>query len=252
MSARYIFDTNIWVDVGRGTLTCEELRNRARSNLALAPLVIIELVLGTVKAREARFAQNKSMIECMAAGEPEILELPLVFVNKVVWNLAFGKSEVRPSHYRTLLNQLVGSGTRAEFLKKAEQRDSPWNKMTDLPSIHEGVLEKELKALEALGVGGSLHARMAKTYRFAGLFPDPDWFAVTFSAAIEFTRSWLTLVRNGAKPRKNNRGMYIDSQLFWYLADPDMIIVTEEDFTEITASPQKSRIISFEEFRART
>ncbi len=123
--------------------------------------------------------------------------------------------------------------------------------MSELPSIHEGVLEKELKALEKLG-GGLIHHRMVKMYGLAGLFPDPDWFATKFSAAIEFTESWVRLVRNGAKPRKNNRGMYIDSQLFWYLADPEMIIVTREDFTEITVSPQRFRIISFEQFRAIT
>ncbi len=45
--------------------------------------------------------------------------------------------------------------------------------------------------------------------------------------------------------------MYVDNQLFWYLADPEAVIVTDEDFSnEIKRSPQKNRIISYENFRS--
>jgi hypothetical protein len=43
--------------------------------------------------------------------------------------------------------------------------------------------------------------------------------------------------------------MYVDNQLFFYLADPEAVIVTNEDFSnEIRKSPQKTRIISYEAF----
>jgi hypothetical protein len=90
---------------------------------------------------------------------------------------------------------------------------------------------------------------MARLYRLGGLLPDPELFARTFSAAIEFLKYSVLQVRRGANPKKNNRGLYIDSQLFWYLGDPNAVVVTNEDFSqEIRSSPQKNRIISLDAF----
>ncbi len=43
--------------------------------------------------------------------------------------------------------------------------------------------------------------------------------------------------------------MYVDFQLFFYLADPQAVVVSNENFCgEIVKSPQRNRIISFGEF----
>jgi len=44
----YILDTNIWVDVGQGLLSCSKLK-KPGVEVALAPLMVIELVWGVVK-----------------------------------------------------------------------------------------------------------------------------------------------------------------------------------------------------------
>jgi len=176
---RYILDTNIWVELAGKRLTCNDVRN-AGVQIALAPLVIIELVNGVIRGGEARFADNKAMIACMAQGQPEILELPKIFVNKLIWNLPFGRA--CPLGFPSGPNDVALSA---------------W-----------------------------------------GLRPDPDWFSAKFSAGIEFLIASIVQVRNGANPQKNNRGLYVDSQFFWYLGDPELTIVTMENFSsEINASP---------------
>jgi hypothetical protein len=250
---RYILDTNIWVELARRRLSCNALRGKPGVQIALAPLAIIELVTGLIRGGETRFADNKAMIACMAQGQPEILELPRIFVNRLIWNLPpSGSSGVRPEHYMLLMNLVLQSNSLADFLAKAEASESLWKRMTHLHSIHESVLDKELASLRTLSERAhvkSLPVHMTWLYRSGGMLPDPDWFTAKFSAAIEFLISSIVQVRNGANPQKNNRGVYVDSQFFWYLGDPDLTIVSEEDFSpEIKVSPQTARIISLNAF----
>jgi len=151
-----------------------------------------------------------------------------------------------------LMDLLIQAKTFSDFLAETERPDSIWRRMNELDSIHEGILERELTSLETLARASlrALPVNLARMYRFSGLLPDPDFVEARFSAAIEFLRSSITQVRTGAKPRKNDRGLYVDQQLFFYLADPEAVVVTNENFSrEIKTSPQRSRIISYREFR---
>jgi hypothetical protein len=247
----YILDTNIWVDVGQGLLSCSKLK-KPGVEIALAPLMIIELVWGVVKGGESRFSANRALFDCMARVGSSVMELPRVAIFNKLWNIREAVSGVRPEHYMTLMNILIGSNSHKEFLAKAEAPGNPWVKLSNLDSIHKAVLDKELTALKPLAEKASvrtLHMHMVRAYQLGGLLPDPDLFVQTFSAAVEFLKYMVMQVRNGANPVKNNRGSYVDSQLFWYLGDPDAVVVSKEDFSnEIRLSPQKSRIISFSEF----
>ncbi len=249
---RYIFDTNIWANVSRKRLSCDDLRGKAGVQIALAPLAIVELVRGVVRGGEFRFAANRAMVECMARDQPEILELPKIFVHKLIWNLSSSISGVRPEHYTLLMDLIVQSSSLAKFLAKAEAPGSVWKKMTDLYSIHESVLDKELGSLKKLAEQASLKSipvHITRFYQLGGLRPDPEFLVFKFSAAVEFLVNSIAQVRNGANPLKNNRGLYVDSQFFWYLGDPDLTIVTKEDFSsDIKVSPQASRIISLDAF----
>jgi len=250
---KYVFDTNLWVDVSRGVLSCRDLQAPPGSSVVLSPLVIIELVNGVVQGGEEKFTQNRSMVRCMTCAGPEILELPRVFVETVIWNVPRDNGRVRPEHYRILLDMLAESASHADFLQRTEAVGSVWTRLSSLGSIHHDVLQKELKAMEIMAGSASLstlHVHMARLYACGGLFPDPDWFQDRFSAAVEYLRTWVRMVRNGANPRKNNRGIYLDSQHFWYLADPKLVLVSNEDFSdELRESPQRVRVISLEAFR---
>jgi hypothetical protein len=199
----YILDTNIWIDVGQRLLPCSKLK-KPGVEVALAPLMIIELVRGVVRGGEARFPKNKALFECLADVGSSVMELPRVAMFAKLWNVNQGISGVRPKHYMDLMNLLIGSSSHSEFLKKAES-GSMWTKMSNLDAIHEGVLDKELNALNPLAKRASiktLHLHMARGYKLSGLLPDPELFAVTFSAAIEFLKYWVRQVRNGANPAK--------------------------------------------------
>jgi hypothetical protein len=248
----YILDSNIWIDLEQGRLTCNNLTGRKTVKVVVAPFMIIELVRATVKGGEQYFLEKKPMFECMA--NLEILELTKVFMFKTLWNVdGGGVSRVRPAHYKLLIDLLIGSDSLAEFLTKTEAPGSIWKETANWDAIHEGVLEKELRALDKLARGASLktlHMHMSRMYRLGGLEPDPAMVGVTFSAAIEFLRSSASKIRQGANPLKNDRGLYIDSQLFYYLADPEAVVVSNEDFSnEIKLSPQRNRIISYQQFQ---
>jgi hypothetical protein len=246
----YILDSNIWIDVAQGKLQCTDVIGKPNARVALAPFMITELVRGIVKGGEPYFLRNRSMIECM--DESEILELPKVFIYQILWNVLGGVSKVRPHHYSELLGLVVGSNSLAGFLKKAEA-GSVWKRTTDLDSIHKGVLDKELASLGTLAERASvktLHVHMTRTNQLGGLVPDPDAFETKFSAAVEFLKSSVLQVRRGANVQKNNPGLYVDNQLFFYLADPAAVVVSNEDFSQqIRKSPQRNRIIGYEQFR---
>jgi hypothetical protein len=247
----YIPDSNIWIDLSQGKISCNDLLGKAQLKVVVAPLMIVELVRGTIRGGEQHFQQNRAMFSCMV--NCDILELPRVFIFGLLWKVYGGVSEVRPAHYKILFQMLVNSNSIADFLNKAEAPGSVWKKMSDLDSIHETVLDKELASLKILAKKASvktLHVHMAQLYKMGNIPPDPELIENKFSAALEFLRSSVIQVRNGANPLKNNRGMYIDNQLFYYLADPDAVFVSNEDFSgEIKTSPQKNRIISFAQFR---
>jgi hypothetical protein len=247
-----MFDTNVWIDVSRGQIRCRDLREKVGTGLVLSPLTITELVRGSVNGNEENFARDQQMFKCMVDGSPEMLELPKVFVYKILWNLDWGVSGVRPHHYRTLLEMLISSKTLFEFLRKAEAPGGAWTKITQLHSIHESVLEKELKSLQSLAQGASLKAlpvHISLLYACGGLIADPAIIEQRFSAAIEYLRTSILRVRQGAKPWKNDPGSYVDSQFFWYLADPRIVPVTKEDFSDdIRVSSQRTQIISYDAF----
>jgi len=45
---------------------------------------------------------------------------------------------------------VVGSNSHKEFLRRTEAAGSVWKRMSELDSIHEGVLDKELRSLGKL------------------------------------------------------------------------------------------------------
>jgi hypothetical protein len=247
----YIFDTNIWIDLSRREVRCEDLLGKAGLTVALAPFIINEFIKGVVAGRGNRFESDRSAIECLASFKPEVLELPKNFIYRRLWNIRRDQAAVSPEQYRVLIDLVVRSKSLEAFLQKTD-RSSDWQRIRDVNSIHKDVLDKELGSLGALAKSASLKTlavHMVRGYELGGLIPDPSLFETTFSAALEFLKTSIVQVRRGAKPQKNNRGMYVDSQLFWYLADPLAVIVTREDFSvEIKQSPQKDRILSYEEF----
>lgn len=114
--------------------------------------------------------------------------------------------------------------------------------------IHNDVLDQELVALRripqrtALGV---LATRMCGWFGAPGCRPNPIMFRQTFSAAPEFLEHSLGKVQRGAKPEKNDRGLFVDFQLLFYLADPNIYFLTSEDFsTKVKTSSQADRILA--------
>src|SRR5574337_1170524 len=99
----------------------------------------------------------------------DILELPRIFMNAVLWNLHEGIGNVRPEHYTILMDLLVRSSSLADFLKRTEEPESIWKRLRELDSIHENVLDKELRSLKTLAESASVKALSTNMARMCSL-----------------------------------------------------------------------------------
>ena len=65
-----------------------------------------------------------------------------------------------------------------------------------------------------------------------GVCPDPKLFRLHFSAAIEYYEASIAKMRAmNAKAGKKKQGMYGDLQLLFYLADPKIALLTNDQFS---------------------
>ncbi len=237
----YLPDTNILIDFRRDPAVFPKLKEAQKNGkeFRIAPPVLIEFVRGFVRHGAATFEEDKKVFEWLLGQK--VMELPCPFIAQTVGCTAERHSGVEPTHYSELIKMAVSSADIEEFVRTGEAAGSVWNEISRADEIHDAEVDKEIGALEKLARradGVDLAAILAKSFSM-----DPALAHERFSAAIEFLESSMSLVRNGANPRKNNRGLYVDFQLLLYLADPDIAILTREDFSkEIKRSPQISRI----------
>jgi hypothetical protein len=246
----FLLDTNVWIGVGRDALLTAKLEKAVanQGKCLIAPPALIELVRGLVLHGKETFAEDKKTYQWMKDHKCEVLELPRPFMAKVLGSTSPTKSGVVPTHYGQLIDMVVNSATFDEFVQQCNANGSVWKSVESLDGIHEGQIEKQLRSLEDLArQGGDLGipGRLSMMFGAPGSRPKPLIISRQFSAAIEYLETSVRkVVHQGANPRKNDRGLYVDFQLLMYLAIPGLIFLTNEDFSgEIKKSPQKDRIV---------
>jgi hypothetical protein len=245
----FLPDTNVWKYIGKDEVFTQRFEKAlaAGDKFLIGPPALIELVRGLVRGGEERFAEDQKMFAWMMKTKCEILDLTRPFMAKVLRTNLPANSGVFPAHYGKLIETAANSPNFGEFVKSCNAKDSVWNNIESLDQIHEGQVEKELMSLEDLAKRRKaldIPGRLAGTFGAPGCRPIPFVISRRFSAAIEYLDTSVRKVAQGAKPRKNNRGLYVDWQLLTYLAIPDLLFLTNEDFSEeISKSPQKERIV---------
>jgi hypothetical protein len=245
----FIPDTNVWKHIGKDEVFTPRFERSlaSGSQFLVAPPVLIELVRGLVRGGEERFSDDQKMFAWMKNNKCEILDLTRPFMARVLRTSIPANSGVFPAHYAQLIEMIVSSGTFSEFVQRSNAAGSVWKDIDSLDQIHEGQIEKELRALEELAKRHrdlNVPARLANTFGAPGCRPVPIVIRRTFSAAIEYLETSVQKMVQGANPRKNDRGLYVDWQMLMYLAIPDAMFLTSEDFTgEVSKSPQKTRIV---------
>jgi len=247
----YLPDTNVLVDLGRDPAVQTKLENaeQSGSKFVIAPSTMTELTVGVVKGGATYFEQNKKIVTWLLAHSDAILDLPRPFIGKI---LGFPSkwSQVETHHHVQRVEMVANSQTFDEFLKRKDAVGSVWSDIDQAAQIHDAQVDKEFTALEKfakLPQGRvDVVAMLCKTFAVGGVCPDPKMLRQHCSAAIEYQEASIAKIRAGAKPRKNDRGRYGDSQLFFYLADPNITLLTSEDFSgDIKQSPQRTRIVGF-------
>src|SRR5580700_7682771 len=118
---KYLLDTNIWVEIGRGTIDFVELEKvRVHKGVSFlwAPPVLTELFGGTIQGGIAHFKKNQRIFECSRQLDNSVLELPSPFIWKRLWNTSRQKSTVHPEHYFDLIEMCIRSRDFADFLQR--------------------------------------------------------------------------------------------------------------------------------------
>ncbi len=250
----YLPDTNVLIDFGRDLAVRAKLENAQQdaSEFVIAPPVLIELVRGVIARGRANFERERKVFAWLHAHHFTVLELPRPFMAQILQTSTRKRSGAVPRHYDQLIDMIATSADFEEFLRRTTPAGSVWKEIANADRIHKAQLDKEFAAFEKLARAraNDFANLLARTFGVPGCRPNPLILERRFSAAIEFLQSSLAKVRGGAKPRRNDPGLYVDFQLLLYLADPQIIFLTREDFShEIKRSPQKSRIVGLESLR---
>ncbi len=247
----YLPDTNVLIDFGRSSAVRTKLENAVRRGLrfVIAPPTMTELTVGVIKGGEIYFDQNREIFAWVQTRLDDILDLPRPFMGKIL-EAPSKLSQVGPHHHAQRIDLVVNSKSFDDFLKRKGELGSFWKDIDKADSIHRDHLDREFDWLEnfaKLLTTPDLAAILSKTFGETGAHPDATRFREHFSAALEYMEASITKIRNGANPRKNDRGRYGDSQLFFYLADPEIRLLTQENFAgDIKLSPQRSRIVGLD------
>ena len=244
----YLPDTNVLIDIGRDPAVQTKLETAEQngSKFVIAPSVMTELTVGVVKGGATYFGQNKKIFTWLQTHSDAILEPPRPFIGKI---LGFPSkwSQVEKHHRVQRVEMVANSQTFDKFLKRKSDAGNVWSDIDKAPQIHADKVDKEFTELENLAKSPQstvdVVGMFCKTFAAGEVCADPELFKRHFSAAVEYVEASITKIRAGANPRKNDRGRYGDFQLFFYLADPNIILLTSEDFSDdIKQSPQRTRI----------
>jgi hypothetical protein len=245
----FLPDTNAIIDYGRNRDRKAKLDGAvaAGSKFVIAPPTLTELTVGVVKGSTTHFAQNKAIFEWLKAHSANILEPPRPFMGQVS-GFPSRRGNVTSAHHEQRIELVAGAADYADFLKRKNAPGSVWSDIEQSAVVHKQMLDNEFAVLSALAkkAPGSfdLATEFSKTFEIGGQSPDPKIFKDLFSAAFEYGEVTIAKIRAGANPRKNDQGRYGDFQLLFYLAEPDIELLTSEDFSrDITHSPQRSRIV---------
>ena len=246
----YFPDTNVLIDFGRDACVRERLEH-ARVNdgrFVIAPPALIELSRGMIKAGRVHFEADKQVFTWLNDHNFEILPLPYPFMAEVLRSSLSRQSGVEPRHYQQLIETVSNAVDYNDFIRLTI--GTAWQGIERADEIHGTELDREIAALGSLarkGLGQDFARRLSQKFGVPGCRPNPLIIANHFSAALEFLESSIVKIKGGSNPRRNDPGLYTDFQLLFYLANPDLIFLTNEDFAhEVRVSPQRFRILSLD------
>ena len=259
---KFLPDTNIAIAIGKNDSDFEGLKtflSSTKGRLLLAPPVIVELLVKVLNGQDRCFNINKRPLTRLFALNPEIPELPESFAQIMFFGSSTFIVGVRPWDYRQLLTALERSNSKTDFIARAHDPSVQWKGIQDFPKTHDIQVSRELNNLRRLALqqpkrsfadktadslSNSAFTKVGDGRSNGVLTVDPNEVSHAFSAAFEYLGANIQNVKAGAKPEKNDRGIWVDYNILWYLADPEVTIITLERFhRSIKQSPQASRII---------
>jgi hypothetical protein len=246
----YLPDTNVLVDLGRDSTVEAKLEKASQegSKFVIAPPTMTELTVGVVRGGARHFESSRRIFSWIKGRT--ILELPRPFMGRFL-GVPSRRGKVEHHHHVERIGLVADSSSYEEFLRRKDEAGSAWSDIEKSYEIHCAILDREFDALKKIAARprGSvdLAASFAATFGGPGRHPDRDIFTHYFSAAVEYAETTVERIRGGANPRRNDPGRYGDLQLFFYLADPEIRLLTREDFSsDIKVSPQRTRIVGLD------
>jgi len=258
----FFADTNVcsnWVSdsVVKGNWERVQTSLEARGEKYVScPLVLIELLAGLLKPEPRYFTSDLKRFAFLAGqGDTEFLAFPGAFVLKTVLKVESPVARFNASHFKQWLECVLAAPSR-------EALDSGDVEMYGSELVSFGISFSVIKRQHE--EGKLAHVERIARQRAAGYIPRPEDFAAgllfsqgiipkdnqelrfvaaALDAAFEYEKFLLGIDANYSFAK--NSGDWVDQQLLYYLADPNVFIVTNDRQlqTRCVTSPQSSQVI---------
>lgn len=271
---KVFLDTQIVIDVGRGTITQGDWSRaasflRESTRYCVSPLTIGELLCGLVNSEERHFESHKQQLRILLAPQPapEVFDFIPYFVADQL-GLSIDRPPLLEDDFLGSLRLILDAPSKAALRDGFRLRQNPNQtakvRVDRLVHEHNETLHKYFKFMERRRVvikrnwRGPGHFRVEPSlwtsyilnaHGVSGSSLDPSAVAPRLSAAYEFQMSLNVLINSTTFSISRNRGDLVDGQQLFYLLDPNAFFITNDSRirSRVAASSQSNRVKSFTE-----
>lgn len=266
---RAIIDSSICIGVTRSKISPEEWKAlqevlRSRFGYFVSPLTFIELISGLGKGEDDYYHKNLEALNVLLAPGNRFLTFPVRFVLDRVFGIARPHPGFEPSDFRSWASILLGAGNKKQLadgnVDLAElSRDATFGFNFDvIAKSQEAGIAEHVRIYD--DIRAKNHEDCKSVERWANPFLAVHDVELTvenrmrvserINAALTLAMYLCNLARTSTYKFEKHGGDWIDGQHLYYLADPDLYIVTGDTSLreKIKASPQAKRLLTPEKY----
>jgi hypothetical protein len=269
---RIAFGSEVCINAARGIYPEAEWRAvwkfvANNYDYAIIPLVLAEILFGIGRGDPAHFDENRKPLAILSpTHEKKFLYLPGVFAVQTVLRRLPAKFFPSPEVFRDQARVVMLASSKADLLagrvrvpgKRKRSGGMYFDVLND--QMYHGKAD-HVESLEQLRSGALVvppHAEeWARLWMLSiGVEASPEEctrVVAALDAAWRYNGFLLNAATDGIYKFENHKSDWIDSQLLFYLSDPNMHLLVDDSqlINRIAGSPQIDRVFSYADFSER-
>lgn len=229
----------------------------------ISPLSMFELFFGLAASEGNHFATHQERFrQLWGPRTPLVLELPEAFAIKKALGVDVPAPPESPEQHRNNILIVLAAKSKEDIetgrVRLPSQRKGFGLDLADMAKARQLMITDHAVLLEAVRYGTQAkpterdwaRSHLAK-YHLPTDDHTADALVTQLDAAYQYDR-WLWSQSKGPYDYDKNGSDFIDSMQLYYLADPNMYLMTQDKkiLNRIGTSTQKARIIDFDAFKA--